>query len=97
MVEHEAESAGAGGEYTGFSMSAKTNASGVVNLISNNAGEMFMLTGYFKPAATIGGWANIKNIRAGTGTILATDLASIWFGTTEVAVADIAELCGVLV
>jgi hypothetical protein len=97
LVEHEAESAGAGGEYTGFSMSAKTNASGVVNLISNGAGEMFMLTGYFKPATIIGGWANIKNIRAGTGTILATDLASIWFGTTEVAVADIAELCGVLV
>ena len=39
-----------------------------------------------------GGWANIKNSRAGTGTILATDLSSIWFGTTEVAVADIAEI-----
>jgi hypothetical protein len=38
------------------------------------------------------GWANIKNIRAGTGSITATDLASIWFGTTEVAVADIAEI-----
>jgi len=41
---------------------------------------------------TAGGWANIKNIRAGTGTITATDLSSIWFGTTEVAVADIAEI-----
>jgi hypothetical protein len=50
LVEHEAESAGAGGEYTGFSMSAKSNASGVVNLISSAAGEMLMLTGYFKPA-----------------------------------------------
>ena len=39
-----------------------------------------------------GGWANIKNMRMGTGSITATDLASIWFGTTEVAVADIAEL-----
>jgi hypothetical protein len=41
---------------------------------------------------TVTGWANIKNIRAGTGSITATDLASIWFGTTEVAVADIAEI-----
>ena len=39
-----------------------------------------------------GGWANIKNIRAGTGSITATDVASIWFGTGEVAVADIAEI-----
>ena len=43
------------------------------------------------------GWANIKNLRMGTGTILATDLSSIWFGTTEVAVADIAEIGGVAV
>ena len=50
LLEHEAESAGAGGEYTGFGLSVKSNASGVVNLISSNAGEMFMLTGYFKPA-----------------------------------------------
>lgn len=51
LLEHEAESAGAGGEYTGFGMSAQSNASGVVNLISSNAGEAFYLTGYFKPAA----------------------------------------------
>lgn len=51
LLEHEAESAGAGGEYTGFGLSVKSNASGVVNLISSNAGEMLMLAGYFKPAA----------------------------------------------
>ena len=44
-----------------------------------------------QPAAPAG-WANIKNIRAGTGTILATDLGSIWYGTSQVAVADIAEI-----
>ena len=43
------------------------------------------------------GWANIKNIRAGTGTILATDLGSIWYGTGEALVADHAELGGVAV
>ena len=43
------------------------------------------------------GWANIKNIRMGTGTVLATDISHIWFGTTAVAVADIAEINGVAV
>jgi hypothetical protein len=38
------------------------------------------------------GWANIKNIRAGTGSITATDLSHVWFGTSSVAVADIAEI-----
>ena len=42
--------------------------------------------------AAAAGWANIKNIRAGTGVITATDLSDIWFGTTPVAVADIAEI-----
>jgi hypothetical protein len=44
----------------------------------------------YTPAA--GGWSNIKNVRAGTGSITATDLSHIWFGTTAVAVADIAEI-----
>jgi len=43
------------------------------------------------------GWANIKNIRVGTGSITATDLSHIWFGTTSVAVADVAEFGGVAV
>jgi len=43
------------------------------------------------------GWANIKNIRAGTGLITATDVESIWFGTSQIAVADIAEMNGVAV
>jgi len=53
LLEHEAEGANDNGtdhEFTGFGMSAKSNASGIVNLISSNAGEMLMLTGYFKPA-----------------------------------------------
>jgi hypothetical protein len=37
------------------------------------------------------GWANIKNIRMGTGVVLATDISHIWMGTTAIAVADIAE------
>jgi hypothetical protein len=49
----------------------------------------------YTPAA--GGWTNIKNIRAGTGSITATDLSHIWFGTTAVAVADIADINGVAV
>jgi len=51
----------------------------------------------FYNAPTAEGWANIKYIRAGTGSILATDLSHIWFGTTPVAVADIAEFGGVAV
>ncbi len=52
LVEHEAEWTTADThEYTGFSMSAQTNASGIVNLIASNAEEMLMLTGYFKPTA----------------------------------------------
>jgi hypothetical protein len=43
----------------------------------------------YTPAAT--GWANVKNIRMGTGTVLATDVSHIWMGTTAIAVADIAE------
>jgi len=43
------------------------------------------------------GWTNIKNIRVGTGSITATDLSHIWFGTTPVAVADVAEFGGVAV
>ena len=43
------------------------------------------------------GWANIKNMRVGTGSITATDLSHIWFGTTSIAVADIAEFGGVAV
>jgi len=43
------------------------------------------------------GWTNIKNIRVGTGSITATDLSHIWFGTTAVAVEDVAEFGGVAV
>jgi hypothetical protein len=39
-----------------------------------------------------GGWTNIKNIRAGTGSIASADVESIWVGTSQVAVADIAEM-----
>jgi hypothetical protein len=52
---------------------------------------------YATGTETASGWANIKNIRAGTGVITATDLSHIWFGTTAVAVADIAEFNGVAV
>jgi hypothetical protein len=52
---------------------------------------------YIEVDYTPAGWANIKNIRAGTGSIATADLSSIWFGTTEVAVADIAEFNGVAV
>jgi hypothetical protein len=45
----------------------------------------------------VGSWANIKNIRMGTGSVSPADLEKIWFGTTEVAVADIAEFNGVAV
>ena len=55
LVEHEAEWTGADThEYTGFSMSAQTNASGVVNLIASNAEEAMYLTGYFKATAIPG-------------------------------------------
>ncbi len=47
---------------------------------------------YATGTTAAGGWANIKNIRAGTGVITATDLDSIWFGTSQVAVADVAEI-----
>jgi hypothetical protein len=43
------------------------------------------------------GWANIKNIRMGTGTILATDIANIRMGTGSIAVADISDFGGVAV
>lgn len=43
------------------------------------------------------GWANIKNIRMGTGSILATDIAKIRMGTGSIAVADIAKFGGVAV
>lgn len=56
LIEHEAE--GGGSEWTGYSMSAQTNASGVVNLYSSTSTENFYLTGYFKPA---GAAANISN------------------------------------
>jgi hypothetical protein len=45
----------------------------------------------------VAGWANIKNIRAGTGSITATDLSHVWFGTTAVAVADFDTFNGVTV
>jgi hypothetical protein len=34
-------------------------------------------------------WSNIKNIRMGTGVVLAADVAQIWAGTTAIAVGDI--------
>jgi len=43
------------------------------------------------------GWTNIKNIRVGTGSITATDLSHIWFGTTPVAVEDVAKFGGAAV
>lgn len=54
LTEHEAESAGAGGEHTGFGISAKSNASGVVYLYYAGSGtnDNYYLTGYFKPTAT---------------------------------------------
>ena len=54
LLEHEAESAGAGGEYTGFSMSAQSNSSGVVNIYLNDvtlSWPLYYLTGYFKPVS----------------------------------------------
>ena len=51
LVEHESESAGAGGEYTGFSMSAQSNASGVVHVQLPATTSWAYLTGYFKPTA----------------------------------------------
>ncbi len=44
-----------------------------------------------------GGWANIKNMRMGTGTVTATDLAHIRMGTGIIDVADIAKIGGVVV
>lgn len=52
LVEHEAESAGAGGEYTGFGMSAQSNASGVVHVQLPATTSWAYLTGYFKPASS---------------------------------------------
>lgn len=54
LLEHEAEWTTADThELTGFGMSAQSNASGVVNLISSNAEEVIMLAGYFKPTTSI--------------------------------------------
>lgn len=48
ILEHEAEdNGGATGEVTGFGISAKSNAAGVVNLYSSTASEVFYLMGYF--------------------------------------------------
>ena len=41
------------------------------------------------------GWANIKNIRMGTGVVLATDIANIRPGTGSIAVADAGKFDGV--
>jgi len=43
------------------------------------------------------GWANIKNIRAGTGSITATDVESIWFGTSQVLTSDFDQFNGATV
>jgi hypothetical protein len=52
FVEHEAEDNGTTtGEVTGFGISVKSNASGVVKLYSSTADEDFYLMGYFKPSA----------------------------------------------
>jgi len=55
LTEHEAESAGAGGEYSGFSMSAQSNSSVIVKgRISSGSSPwvLIYLTGYFKPASS---------------------------------------------
>jgi hypothetical protein len=52
---------------------------------------------YIEVDYTPPGWANIKNIRMGTGSIIATDLSDIWYGTSSVPVADHAEINGVVV
>lgn len=44
---------------------------------------------------TLAGWANIKNIRMGTGVVLATDVANIRMGSGSIAVADISDFNGV--
>ena len=46
---------------------------------------------------TAGGWANIANMRMGTGSVTATDIANIRMGTGSIAVADIAKIGGVAV
>jgi hypothetical protein len=51
----------------------------------------YIISIYATGTETPTGWANIKNIRMGTGTVLATDVSHIWMGTTSIAVADIAE------
>jgi len=50
LVEHEAESAtGSTGEFTGFGISAQSNASGVVKIQLPATTSWAYLTGYFKP------------------------------------------------
>jgi len=46
---------------------------------------------------TLAGWANIKNVRMGTGTITATDIAHICMGTSKIDVADISDFNGIAV
>ena len=43
------------------------------------------------------GWANINNVRMGTGVVLATDIAYICMGTGKIDVADISDFNGVAV
>ena len=91
LTEHEAESAGSGNEYTGFGISAVSDANGNVqawyNFVTTNYGK-FMLTGYFKLGTGLVSYSGKSLRRAdkldfyyGESTRFATKLSS-YIGNT---------------
>jgi hypothetical protein len=63
--------------------------------VTNSVGTAYGATVDFTTGTQ--GWANIKNVRMGTGVVIATDVAHICMGTGKIDVADISDFNGVAV
>lgn len=82
ILEHESEDNGSStSEGTGFGISAKSNASGVVNLYSSTTQEGFYLMGYFKPVAV--GEADISNAPSSKAFGVVSNSITYWSNGSE--------------